>query len=435
PKSVEGCINRHPAVETCRVIPFDDGKGNTALAAYVVAPDKPSQEDLRQFALRTLPVAVIPAVFVYLDSIPLTRNGKLDRSALPRPELSRDTISKRFVAPETEMEKLVAAVFEELLNVERVGRKDNFFTLGGNSLRTVQLCNRIANKSGKKPSIATVFEYPVVEALARVLDQEEDDQSLVVRMGGKDNGTPLFCLPGITRNPLSLSRMVDQLNHEGPCFGIELPDKKNGVEPFKNMEELSEYCARQVQKTQAHGPYHLSGYSFGGLLAYATACKLLDKGEEVASIVILDSHHRKANKGPSVSRLNWAFKKWFQNPFYYPRYLATEAVFSLGRRFGLFKNSKRFVLVEIFNEGIQTLSSSSFHFGYVPEPRPLRILIFTARNTEFSYTSGNELAQWAAYSTKPVKFVRVQVDHHNQLLLDEHLDFICSQMKAYWEET
>ncbi|WP_312877594.1 non-ribosomal peptide synthetase [Lentzea indica] len=161
---VEAALNAHPQVTNVAVIAREDQPGVMRLVAYVVADDP---GDLRAFLATSLPDHMVPSAFVLMDELPLTRNGKLDRKALPAPEFSGGQI-----APRTEAERVVAKVWSEVLGVERIGVEDNFFTLGGDSIVSIRVSSRLSEAFGTHISPRAVFTHPTVAALAAAVAEE-----------------------------------------------------------------------------------------------------------------------------------------------------------------------------------------------------------------------------------------------------------------------
>ncbi|WP_158641357.1 non-ribosomal peptide synthetase [Amycolatopsis eburnea] len=168
PGEVEAVLAAHPSVAQVAVVVHgragERDRADRQLVAYVVGDADPAE--LRRFAGARLPEYMVPAAVVVLDSFPLTANGKLDRRALPEPEIARD----RYRAPRTEREKLLADVFAEVLGLDQVGIDDNFFSLGGQSLLAVKLITRIRARMGVEVPIQVVFETPTVAGVFASLD-------------------------------------------------------------------------------------------------------------------------------------------------------------------------------------------------------------------------------------------------------------------------
>jgi acyl-CoA synthetase (AMP-forming)/AMP-acid ligase II/aryl carrier-like protein len=172
---VESLLGRHPTVRQAVVVAREDHPGDARLVAYVVAaPDaKPNATELRRFAREHLPEAMIPSAFVFLDALPLTPNGKVDRQALPAPEGRRPELETAYLAPRTELEQTVAGIWRDLLRVEQVGLRDNFFDLGGHSLLVVQMQARLRDALGRDVPVVKLFQYPTIGALAVFLSERE----------------------------------------------------------------------------------------------------------------------------------------------------------------------------------------------------------------------------------------------------------------------
>jgi amino acid adenylation domain-containing protein len=172
---VESAIARHELVQDVIVIAKDDPLGNKSLIAYVVA--KPEAEltisQLRNFLKENLPDYMIPAAFVLMDKLPLTPNGKVDKKALPSPEEMRSQTVDDYVMPQTEAERLIASIWQEVLQINNVGIYDNFFEIGGNSLLLVQAYSKLQNLFDSQVSMVILFRYPNIHALAEYLSQSQ----------------------------------------------------------------------------------------------------------------------------------------------------------------------------------------------------------------------------------------------------------------------
>jgi amino acid adenylation domain-containing protein len=166
PEEVTAVLSRHPAVATCAIVARSDQEGETSLCAYVVpSGSRVATGELRGFLAERLPAALVPSTFIYLDALPLTSNGKLDRRALPLPE--QDTAAQpKFVAPRTPVETLLAQIWSEVLRIPRIGVDDDFFALGGHSLRATQVIARTRSVFGIDLPLRSLFETPTVAGLA-----------------------------------------------------------------------------------------------------------------------------------------------------------------------------------------------------------------------------------------------------------------------------
>jgi len=165
---VERALLRHPAIVEAAVTLHRD-QGESALAAYAVCREAPTPEALRAFLAGLLPDYMIPSYFVRLDAMPLTENGKLDRRALPAPERERLLLGADYVAPRDPLERAVAAVWREILGAPRVGAFDNFFDLGGHSIKAAQTAARLASELNAALTLRDVFQAPTPAELAALV--------------------------------------------------------------------------------------------------------------------------------------------------------------------------------------------------------------------------------------------------------------------------
>jgi amino acid adenylation domain-containing protein/non-ribosomal peptide synthase protein (TIGR01720 family) len=172
PGEVEAALGRHPAVRQVAVVARPDGQGGHRLIAYLVTAGKPTAAELQGFLAQTLPRPMIPERFVELAALPLTRNGKVDRQALPEPGPVAETEGQ--VPPRTALEAAIAGIWQRVLGLEQVGVHDDFFALGGHSLTTIQVRSRIKHQLGAELPLRSLFDHPTLAELAvevgRILD-------------------------------------------------------------------------------------------------------------------------------------------------------------------------------------------------------------------------------------------------------------------------
>ncbi|HVR95769.1 MAG TPA: amino acid adenylation domain-containing protein, partial [Thermoanaerobaculia bacterium] len=197
---IEAALARHPAVVGAAVTARGDGAGDDLrLVAYVVmsapgapdAPDADSETELWGFLRESLPEYMLPADFVFLDALPLSPSGKLDRNALPEPQ-GRAGREDGFVAPRTAMEELLAGLWKELLHVERIGAHDDFFELGGHSLQGIRLMSRVREVLGIELRVRALFEAPTLAELSRRLEAERQGTAAETPIQPLlDHGVPL----------------------------------------------------------------------------------------------------------------------------------------------------------------------------------------------------------------------------------------------------
>ncbi|WP_261376908.1 non-ribosomal peptide synthetase [Flavobacterium anhuiense] len=162
---IENALSLVAGISQCCVLAKEDASGNKRLVGYVVSEEKLDKTYLQDQLKSSLPEYMVPMIWVELDQMPLTSNGKLDRKSLPEPE-SSDLSTKEYVAPRTEREEQLAAIWQNLLGIEKVGIHDNFFELGGHSLMATRLVSMVRKELSVELSIRDVFEYTSIEALS-----------------------------------------------------------------------------------------------------------------------------------------------------------------------------------------------------------------------------------------------------------------------------
>lgn len=174
---IEAELRQHPELREALVIARDEAEGHKRLVAYVVAArhSAPTTSELRDYLGQRLPAYMIPSTFVALKSLPVTRNGKVDRLALPEPEQIRPELERSFIAPRNEVEETLAAIWCQVLGLEQVGRLNNFFELGGDSILSLQIVAR-ANRAGLRLTPKQLFEHPTIGELAAVANTTRETQ-------------------------------------------------------------------------------------------------------------------------------------------------------------------------------------------------------------------------------------------------------------------
>jgi acyl carrier protein len=172
PKEVTVTLARHPEVDSCFVTNKRDEQRQPRLVAYVVIKGQSTTTvtELRAYLKKQLPATMVPETFVFLADLPLTTRGKVDRRALPGPDLERYRLETKFVAPRTPVEKVLAKIWGEVLGLERVGIHDNFFDLGGHSLLATGVVSRIQQKYNVDLKLIAFFKRPTIAELAKRLE-------------------------------------------------------------------------------------------------------------------------------------------------------------------------------------------------------------------------------------------------------------------------
>jgi amino acid adenylation domain-containing protein len=245
---------------------------------------------LRGYLQEILPNYMIPAAFVELENFPLTPNGKIDRRALPAPEKLTATKDVKFISPRSSLEMQLMAIWEDALNLQKVGVRDNFFELGGHSLLALKLMTQIQQRLGKNLPLATLLEYPTIEQMAAILSQQTENQpwSPLVTIQANGAKLPLFFVPGGAMDTIEFYHLAHHLGSEQPFYGLQPLGLDGELEPHTRIEDMASCYIQSIQTVQPQGPYLLGGHSFGSYIAFEMSQQLQKQGYEVALLAILD---------------------------------------------------------------------------------------------------------------------------------------------------
>ena len=292
---VEAELMAEPSVRQAVVIGREDQSKETRLIAYVVGDATPSE--LRRRLAQRLPAPMVPAAFVRLDALPVTSTGKLNRRALPEPQLIRSDVA----LPRDPDELLIARIWSEVLGVWPIGIRDEFFELGGDSLLAMELITRLESLSSKPLQLPLLLGAATVERQAAILRDTNWSPSwpTVVTLQPHGDRPGFFCVPGAGAGVLSLVALARRLGEEQPFYGLQPPGLDTARPSLRSVDRLADYFARAIRHVQPYGPYFLGGVSFGGVVAFAIAQQLVREGEKVALVALIDAF------GPKYPRLRW----------------------------------------------------------------------------------------------------------------------------------
>ncbi|MBZ4377524.1 amino acid adenylation domain-containing protein, partial [Corallococcus sp. AS-1-6] len=287
---IEVALRAAPGVRDATVLLREDVPGLPRLVAYVTPEVDTST--LRGHLQRSLPEYMVPAAYVALPVLPLTPNGKVDRKALPVP-VDGSVSTETHVGPRNEAEARIAALWAEALGVSTVDVRASFFELGGHSLLAVRLMAAVHRETGRKLPLSTLFQAPSVERFAVLLGEAEPKPFTPLvpfTKEGTGTGTPFFCVHPVGGNVLAYAELARRLGPAQPFYGLQARGLDGTEQPLDTVEALAASYVRVVRGVQPHGPYHLGGWSLGGVIAYEMAHQLREAGEVVELVAMIDSY-------------------------------------------------------------------------------------------------------------------------------------------------
>ena len=292
PGGVSRILEECDLVAQAVVLSRDDKQGNKQLVGYIVPAGEFDRTGIQNYLKEHVPDYMIPAHLIELESLPLTANGKIDRKALPDPEGALH--DGGYIAPRNEREAMLAEIWADVLEVDRVGITDDFFELGGHSLLAVRLVSSIWKVFGVELQINDIFVYPTIAQLIGPLESKKKTTSpLLIPIKVTGNKIPLYIICGTGGTILKFVNFVKLLDPEQPVYGLQQPVDSDDLDGFPNTTEgIAAMYIREILKLNPYGPYALSGHCFGGNIAFEMAIQLKSMGKEISMLGMFDAYPR-----------------------------------------------------------------------------------------------------------------------------------------------
>ena len=287
-KEVEAAIQQHPLVAAAAGKVRPDAAGANSLAAYVVGQEGATLDAtaLRQFLRQRVPHYLVPDWFVFMPALPVTTSGKIDRKSLPDPPAA--TAEAPANEPCSDTEAKLAAIWKEVLGVAAVGLHDDFFDLGGHSLRAATLLRRVETAFGARLPMAAAYHAPTVAQMATLLGDEHQQTGLSRAVEyNRDGSQPrLIWLGGG-----SIARALAQtMGSDQPVMSISFGQEELGqLSRSPSLADIASLYLQAIRAAQASGPYYLGGYCAAGIAAYEAALQLMAEGQDVPLLVMIDA--------------------------------------------------------------------------------------------------------------------------------------------------
>jgi amino acid adenylation domain-containing protein len=295
PGEIESVIYESGMARQAVVLGRVDHSGVKRLVAYIILEDGYSKEGVQAHMSLRLPEYMIPSVLIEVDAIPLTINGKTDIQALPLPEISNPA-SGGFKAPTTELEMSLAKIWQEILEVERVGIDDDFFQLGGHSILAIRLVSSIRKELNFEIVIRDVFDCPTIALLAQQLAKQSDGSNKqanlksLIQIKDGSNKIPLYIVSGGGGTVFKFKNFADMLDRNQPVYGIQQPTTAEDLQDFPNtIEGIAAKYNEEILQQNPEGPYALSGHCLGGTIAFEMTKQLEQMGKKVVLLALFDT--------------------------------------------------------------------------------------------------------------------------------------------------
>ncbi len=467
---IETLLTPHPSVHEAAVILHGEDGTNQRLVAYVSVrkgAGLPTADVLRRYLQERLPEYMVPSAFVLLPAMPRTPSGKVDRKALPAPLADRPA-SHPFVAPRTPLEEYLAGLWRESLSVQQIGVLDNFFALGGSSLQAAVLINRVQEKLGQQVYTVALFDAPTIAGLAHYLTKLCPDtirslfgeESLLAERAGsvsdgktsvayasgsfsldrllvplQPKGTQPACF--LVHPPggivVCYQALAHHLGDERPLYGIRSRGLHGETELPASLEGMAAEYIAAIRSVQPQGPYHMGGWSMGGVIAYEMAQQLRQQGQSIGVLALLDTTipYNAANapyaEDPAQSAREYGLD------------LTLEELDRLGpeeqlpylwdhvRKLGLVDDDTPLPLVQQILDDLKRLFHAHIKLGseYVLRPYPDRITLFRPQESPVPVQTAPDRNWGRLVAAVDVHFVPGQ---HHTMVKEPHVQVLARQL-------
>lgn len=396
-----------------------------------------SPTELREFLRESLPEYMAPAVFVELESLPLSPNGKVDRKALPAPDGSRMRLQREFVAPRDLVEAVLARIWEDVLDTRPIGVTDNFFELGGHSLLAVRVIGQMEQQAGLSLPLVTLFQNPTVEGLARAIRQRDELPSTTIvtlQAGRAETPAPpaIFFVHPSGGSAHWYLKLAKALGADQPFYGIQAKGLSGEEELHTRIEDMAAYYINAMREAQPRGPYLLGSWSMGVIFVYEMAQQLVAQGEKVALLAILDQGPEAPDVSPEMGAeyLTYVFGKHIPIEIERLKAMADEEqvayVLEVARRVGWVHPNMTDRQFSHFVTMLKTHTRA--WWDYEPKVYPGRITLFRTSEQPHDSIPAPDLG-WGRLAAGGVEIQEVPGDHIS-MIDDPHVQALARRLRA-----
>jgi amino acid adenylation domain-containing protein/non-ribosomal peptide synthase protein (TIGR01720 family) len=429
---IDAVLAAHSGVTKAATIVHHDSAGDR-LVSYVTpsAPDALDTFALAGAARESLPQFMVPAQIIVLDELPLTTSGKLDRHRLPAPTAT----TAPFRAPVTADERAVADAVADVLGLDRasIGLDDDFFALGGNSLAATRLAAQIRESTAADVPLRAIFTRGSVEQLAAELTTSDSRWPTVTPLTSVGTGTPVFCIHPLLGLAWPYIDFAGRIGDERTVFGVHSPALTDvDFEPH-TMRELTSRYIGEIRAVHPDGPFHLVGWSVGGILAHAIAEHLAADGlpDDVASLTLVDPVH---SITPGDDIKTHQFETLFGMPAT-PETIDGIDTLPIERVRELWSSMGGDVLPLAVEQTVRVTRAMVRVYrladAYVPRPWAGPVLFVDSENTTAKFGPVSDF--WAPYCTGPTSVTSVTAPH-GELMTPAAVDEMAPAVRRWISE-
>ena len=443
-EEIEMVLLKHPALQECAVIAKENIHGNTHLHAFVVPAlsTPPEPHELHRLLEKELPGFMLPASYTYLNNLPKTPSGKINRRALAM--LSDNKLKKNpseeYHPPTNAIETKLVHIWEQLLQTSPIGIKDDFFRIGGYSLLGTNLFYQIEKNLGKKFPVSTLLIAPTIEKLAERIRSDIPPSTVPLLVPLKTGGTkpPLFFMHHTDGGVLDYRELALYLDENQPVFGIQ--SAFNGSIPTHvSLDEAAEIYSREIQLLCPEGPYLIGGHSFGGKIAFEVARRIRENKKGEIFLLLIDCCAPDCRRLSGKKRLFYLIHSFsaalvfhFVNMVKLP--VSQRKLYFIGKIKSLNRRLKQInISIKKLNkpQRDKTLHKKPQKSPVCPMTFPGEIVLFKASISLPVYEK--EDYGWSRYTQKEVKVSEIKGEHGN-LVKGPYAKAIATELGKYIDD-
>ena len=423
---IHNALQKHKNVNQSAVFAVEVEQREKELVAYLVPNSSFDKEEMVQFLRSQLPEYMVPKIFVELDKLPLTSNGKVDRKALPELSTRNQLDVEELVKPQNPVQTIVADIWAKNLNLEKISIKDDFFELGGHSMIAIKVMVEIEKQMNLRLPLSILFDNSTVEKFALQLNKSKQDinwNSLIpIKFSGKK--APLYIVHGQGMNIIVFKPLAKEIDPERPIYGLQPKGLNPEIEPVNTIEEIAADYVKEILANNPNGPYLIMGYSSGGTIALEMSHQMAKIGKKVSFLGLLDtyfdgeSYAQLASKNNYNEIIGWTFRFLgfgFVYLFKHPKeFLRHKVNFSLGTMYNIYKKIKptkkdlsnpKYVLGKIQSAHAKAFSK------YKVKKYDVDVYLFKSNDILLSYIPYYKTNGWEPHINGKINVVDIPLEH------------------------
>ncbi|KQS32325.1 non-ribosomal peptide synthetase [Pedobacter sp. Leaf194] len=441
---IQNTLQKHPNIKQSAVFAVEVEQNEKELVAYLVLNGSFDRDNVVQFLRKQLPEYMVPKIYMELDNLPLTSNGKVDRKALPEFNTGNQSDVNDIIEPQNDMQALVADIWSKNLNLEKISIKDDFFELGGHSMIAIKVMVEIEKQTNLRLPLSILFDNSTVEKFALQLNKSKQDinwDSLIpIKLSGSK--APLYIVHGQGMNIIVFKPLAKEIDAERPIYGLQPKGLNPEIEPLETIEEIAADYIKEIIANNPSGPYLIMGYSSGGTIALEMSNQMAKMGKKVSFLGLLDtyfdgeSYLQLASKNNHKEIINWTFKFvgfGFVYLFRHPKeFLRHKVSFTFGTMYNLYKKIKpiekdlsnpKYVLSKI-----QSVHAKAFH-KYKIKKYDADVHLFKSNDILLSYIPHAKTNGWAPYINGKLTLIDIPLEHL-QFFKPEYVKILSDKLNA-----